>query len=120
MRINDGGNSGMYFRVTRESGWPTGYEAQVNCNFSDPQKCGSLYALAPVHVELITPGTWFTQHVTCRDTDEGTHVTIRINDVVVTDYVDVERRHASGHVAFQQHHDGSEVEYRNVEVRELR
>jgi hypothetical protein len=47
------------------------------------------------------------------------HITIRINDILVTEYVDAERKHASGHVALQQHHDGSVVSYRDVEVREL-
>jgi hypothetical protein len=57
------------------------------------------------------------QHVTCRDEREGVRVTIRVNGVLVTDYLDRERRHASGHVALQQHHDGSVVRYRDVEVR---
>ena len=119
VRINDGGNSGMYFRVTHGPGWPAGYEAQVNASYHDPQKSGSLYALAPVHVELVPPGVWFEQHITCRDTDAGTHVSIRVNGVLVAEFVDAERRHASGHVAFQQHHDGSVVEYRDVAVRDL-
>jgi hypothetical protein len=119
IRINAIGNSGMYFRVTYGPEWPAGYEAQVNSAYTDPVRTGSLYGLAPVLTGLIPPNTWFEQHVTCRDTDEGTHVTIRVNGVVVSDFVDTERRHASGHVAFQQHHDGSVVEYRNIEVREL-
>jgi hypothetical protein len=63
---------------------------------------------------------WFTQQVTCREEPEGTRITIRVNGVVVVDHLDRERKHASGHVAFQQHHDGSVVRYRDVEVRELR
>ena len=43
-------------------GWPSGYEAQVNCDSPDPQRTGSLYALAPVKVQLIPPRTWFEQH----------------------------------------------------------
>ncbi len=120
VRINDGGNSGMYFRVTYGEGWPAGYEAQVNSTFQDPVKSGSLYGLDNLGVVLIPPGTWFTQHITCRDVPEGTHITIAINGVRVVDFIDTERRHAAGHVALQQHHEGSVVDYRDLEVRVLR
>lgn len=119
VRINDGGNSGMYFRVAYGEGWPAGYEAQVNSSMSDPQKNGSIYSLAPVHVQLIPPGVWFEQHVICREVSGGTKITVRLNGVVVSDFVDGERRHARGHVALQQHHDGSVVEYKHIEVLDL-
>jgi hypothetical protein len=57
--------------------------------------------------------------VKCVDEPDGVHITIKVNDIVVTEYVDKERKFASGHVALQQHHDGSVVYYRDVEVREL-
>ena len=119
VRINDGGNSGMYVRAELGDGWPAGYEAQVNCSHGDPQKTGSLYGLAPVKAEMIPPDVWFEQRVTVRDTDAGTHVVVRLNGVIVADFVDAERRHARGHVALQQHHEGSVVMFRDVEVREL-
>jgi glucose/arabinose dehydrogenase len=119
-KINDGGNSGMYFRVAYGSGWPTGYEAQVNSTHTDKVKTGSLYRLSLIKAQLVPPDTWFTQHVVCRDEPEGVHVKIYLNGVLVNDYVDRERRHSEGHVAFQQHHDGSVVHYKDVEVRELR
>ena len=119
VKINAVGNSGMYFRTTFGGGWPPGYEAQINSTYQDPVKSGSLYNHAVVKTTLVNPGMWFKQHITCRDTPDGVHVVIRVNDVVVTDYVDTKRTHAMGHVAFQQHHDGSEVRYRDVQVREL-
>jgi hypothetical protein len=120
VKINDGGNSGMYFRTTFGPGWPAGYEAQVNSTHTDPVKTGSLYDLDKVLTRLVPPDTWFTQHVTCREEPEGTRITIRVNGVVVVDHLDRERRHERGHVAFQQHHEGSVVHYRDVEVRERR
>jgi len=118
-RINAGGNSGMYFRAAFGDGWPAGYEAQVNSTHSDPVKTGSLYGLSKILTQLVPEDTWFEQHVTCLDEPEGVHVTIRVNGVVVVDYVDAERKHAAGHVAFQQHHEGSIVNYKEVEVREI-
>ena len=121
VKISSGGNSGMYFRTALGDGWPAGYEAQVNSDYPpDPIKTGSLYGMAPVKTSIVPPNTWFEQHILCRDVDEGVRITIRLNGVEVVDYVDTERKHASGHFALQQHHVGSEVRYRNLEVRELR
>ena len=119
VRINSGGNSGMYFRTAFGPGWPAGYEAQVNSTHQDPVKTGSLYGLSKVLTRLVPHDTWFEQHITCRDTDEGVRVTIRVNGVVVVDHLDRERKHAAGHVALQQHHEGSIVHYKEIEVREL-
>jgi glucose/arabinose dehydrogenase len=120
LRISHEGNSGLYFRTLFGPGWPDGYEAQVNSDSPDPQKTGSLYALAPVTTSLVGPGTWFDYRVRCVDEAAGTHITIAVNGVVITDFVDAERRHALGHVALQQHNDGSTVECRRLEVREVR
>src|ERR1700754_5156988 len=43
VRLNHGGNSGMYFRAEFGEGWPKGYEAQVNNTHKDPVRTGSLY-----------------------------------------------------------------------------
>lgn len=118
VRINDGGNSGMYFRVAHGPGWPAGYEAQINSSHSDPVKTGSLYNLSLVKTELVPADTWFDYHVSCRDEAEGVHVVIRVNGVVVNDFIDRQRLHARGHVAFQQHHVGSVVRVKDIEVRE--
>lgn len=120
LRISGQGNSGLYFRAAFGPGWPSGYEAQVNSSSEDPQKTGSLYGLSPVTTSLVAPDTWFDYRVRCVDEEGGTHVTIAVNGVVITDFLDAERRHALGHVALQQHNDGSVVECRRLEVREAR
>lgn len=120
VKISDGGNSGMYVRAAFGPGWPLGYEAQVNASHEDVQRSGSLWGLAPVKVQLIPPDTWFEQRITCRDTAAGTRITIAVNGIVVSDFLDPLLRHASGHVALQQHNDGSVVHYRDIAVRDLR
>lgn len=117
VKISDGGNSGLYFRAQPNGGWPGGYEAQVNSTFPDPQKTGSLYNIARVETQLVPADTWFDYEVLCEDVEGGTHVVIRVNGVAITDVVD-ERRHGPGHVALQQHHEGSVVSYREVMIRE--
>ena len=118
LKISDGGNSGLYFRVGLADGWPPGYEAQINSSYADPQKTGALYGFSPRTVHLVGPDTWFDYRVSCRTTGAGTEVHIWVNDVLVNQFVDRKNTHTEGHVALQQHHEGSVVELRKLEVRE--
>jgi glucose/arabinose dehydrogenase len=118
IKISDGGNSGLYFRVARGPGWPVGYEAQINSSFADPQKSGSLYNFSPRKVQLVGPDTWFEYRVSCRTLEVGTQVRLWMNGVLVNDFVDIASTYASGHIALQQHHPGSVVELRRLDIRE--
>ena len=115
VRLNHSGNSGMYFRAALRKGWPKGYEAQVENTSPDPQRTGSLYNLHKVGEQLISDDTWWTQHIIAI----GNRIIIKVNDKIVTDYVDKNDTYTSGHLAFQQHNDGSVVEYRNVMAKRL-
>src|SRR5690606_5811132 len=53
VKLNKGGNSGMFFRTAFSDGWPKGYEAQVNNSHRDPKRTGSLYNLVDVKEQLI-------------------------------------------------------------------
>jgi hypothetical protein len=118
-KISDGGNSGFYFRTTFGPGWPDGYEAQINSTFSDPQKTGSLYAIVPNGTTLVPPDTWFDYRVRCVDEPGGVHITLTIDGVTFVDHVDAERKHLQGHIAIQQHHEGSVIEAKDLWIREL-
>jgi hypothetical protein len=118
-KISDGGNSGFYFRTTFGPGWPAGYEAQINSTFTDPQKTGSLYALVPNGTTIIPPDTWFDYLVRCVDEPGGVHITLTIDGVTFVDHVDAERKHLQGHIAIQQHHEGSVIEAKDLWIREL-
>jgi len=115
VKLNKGGNSGMYFRTAFGDGWPKGYEAQVNNSHTDPKRTGSLYYFVEVTEQLVEDDTWWTQHIIA----EGNHLIIRVNDKVVVDYVDKDETYTTGHVALQQHDPGSEVHYRGLMVRPL-
>ena len=39
--------------------------------------------------------------------------------MVITDHVDAERRHGAGHIAIQQHHQGSRIEAKEILIRTL-
>ena len=124
IKLNLSGNSGMYFHAQVGPGWPVGYEAQVENTSSDPQRTGSLYnnpernfnpAPVPVLEQHVQDDTWWTQHIIAI----GNRIIIKVNDKIVTDFIDVNRTLTSGHLAFQQHDPASKVEYRNVMVKPL-
>lgn len=119
-KISDKGNSGQYFRAAFGSGWPKGYEAQINSTFPDPQKTGSLYGFVKIKKQLVKPNTWFTQEVIAKDN----HIIIKVNGKKVVDFVDKDNTYKKGHFAFQQHPPArggppSVVYIRKVEVKEF-
>ncbi|HPQ14549.1 MAG TPA: DUF1080 domain-containing protein [Bryobacteraceae bacterium] len=116
VKINHGGNSGMYFRAQFGRGWPKGYEAQVNSSHTDWKRTGSLYNFVNVKEQLVPDDTWFTQHIIVK----GNHIIIKVNDKVVVDYVDEKNTYQKGYLALQQHNKGSVVHYRNLMMRHLR
>jgi len=120
-KISDKGNSGQYFRTAFGPGFPKGYEAQINSNFPDQQKTGSLYNFVLVRKMLVPPDTWFTQEVIAK----GNHIVIKVNGVTTVDYTDLENTFTKGHFALQQHppaKDGPEsvLHVRKIEVKELK
>ncbi|GIU73468.1 MAG: glycosyl hydrolase [Bryobacteraceae bacterium] len=114
-KVMDGSNSGMYFRAAFEPGWPKGYEAQVNATHKDPVKTGSLYNFHKNFVSPTRPGEWGTQHIIVR----GNHIVIKVNDQVITDYVDEKNTYTKGWLALQGHDPQSTTYYRNLYYRRL-
>lgn len=51
---------------------------------------------------------------------EGNRIIIKVNDKVAVDFVDEKNSFTKGHFAFQQHHLGSIVEIKNVQVKEIK
>lgn len=124
--INEGGNSGMYFRTKFGPGFPDGYEAQINSTHRDPVKTGSLYPSKfkftaeqrkkmIVNDKLHQPDEWFVYEVIAK----GPHVIIKVNGKETVNMEEGSKTFTKGHFAFQQHHEGSVVRIRKVEVKEL-
>ena len=64
LKINDHGNSGVYFRCpTADGDFSKGYEAQVDSTHSDPIRTGSLYTFIHIYEQLVPPDTWFTYEI---------------------------------------------------------
>ncbi len=115
VRLNHGGNSGMYFRAKFMPGWPHGYEAQVNNTHADWKRTGSLYNFVDIKEQLIPDDTWWEQHVIA----DGNHIMIEVNGKTVVDYVDQKNTYTKGYLALQQHNKGSVVEFKDLMFRPL-
>jgi hypothetical protein len=124
LKINDRGNSGLYFRTTRKPGFSDGYEAQVDSTHTDPIRTGSLYGFCHVYKRLVEPDTWFTYDIEVRDDvwrgREMTRIKITVDGNELYEYLDFDKTYKSGHFAFQQHDPGSKVSIRKVEVLPLK
>ena len=125
-RINDVGNSGVYFRAPFGPSWPANdprfpisYEAQIYTKPGGQIYTGSLYAgpdnVVTVNVRPVLPLEWFTLEVIAR----GNHVVVKVNDMITADYSDMKRLYSGGHVALQQNGAETIVEFRKIEINEL-
>jgi hypothetical protein len=124
-RINDGGNSGVFFRTpfgpASPQGYPLGgYEAQINSTHRDTRKTGSLFmnGSAPAVNRPDTPvkpGEWFTLEVKA----DGPHIVLTVNGETTADYVDAAPHARVGQVALQVLDAATVAQFRKVEIKEL-
>ncbi|MCG6156912.1 3-keto-disaccharide hydrolase [Rubinisphaera margarita] len=123
IKINDGGNSGMYFRTKPEPGFTDGYEAQIDSTHKDPIRTGSIYGMCHVYEQHVKPDTWFDYEIEVRDDvwrgREMTRIKITVDGNELYEYLDFDKTFGAGHFAFQQHDPGSIVQIRKVEVMPL-
>jgi hypothetical protein len=139
-RLEKGGNSGIFFRVTDEGeqAWHSGPEFQIldNAVHRDGKNpltsAGSNYAVNPPVRDVTKPiGEWNSVRLIVR----GTHVEHWMNDVKLLEYefyspdwearvkaskfgkIPIYGRAASGRIALQDH--GDPVWYRNVKIKPL-
>jgi hypothetical protein len=123
VKINDKGNSGLYFRSTANPGFADGYECQINATHADPIRTGSIYQWVHVFDAANKPDEWYTQEIEVRDLDwRGqvvTSILVRVDGKILFQFLDHTREFKTGHFAFQQHDPGSKVCIRKVEVMPL-
>lgn len=123
IKINDGGNSGMYFRTTRQPDFTSGYEAQIASTHTDRIRTGSLYGICHVYEQLVKPDTWFLYEVVVQsDVWRGREVTkihVKVDGNELYEFLDFDNLFFDGHFAFQQHDPGSKVSIRKIEVLEI-
>jgi len=121
-KINQGGNSGIYFHIEyHDDGWFfDGHEVQVNNTHVDPVKTGSLWAVVKLYESNAKDDEWFPMHVTVK----GQNIVVQMNGKVVVDYTEPKgaegpRRLGKGYIALQAHDPGSKVHFRNIMIKKL-
>jgi len=129
VKTKPGANSGLYIHTKfQDTGWPdAGYEIQVNNTHKDPKKTAGLYAVKDNFEAPAKDDEWFTISIKV----EGKHIVTKVNDKVITDWTEPEgwvppekmpgRKLSSsgGTIAIQGHDPGSEVHYKNIEIKPL-
>ena len=123
VKINDGGNSGMYFRTPRKPSFRDGYEAQIDSTHRDPIRTGSLYGMCHIYKQLVKPDTWFTYEIEVRDDvwrkRELTRIKVTIDGNELYEFMDFNKTFKEGYFGFQHHDPDSIVHIRKVEVMKL-
>ena len=114
-RLNAKGDSGIVLRAALETGTPKGYEVQLCNSGDDAQKTGSLYNYQKVTESKIADDQWSKQTVAVI----GNRILIQVNGKLLVDYPDKESTYNEGHIAFQQHGQASQVNYKNVRIKPL-
>jgi formylglycine-generating enzyme required for sulfatase activity len=121
-RVEEGANSGVYFRApfrSFRSAQPDAIEAAIDTIPGSSVRTGSLIAadqrrLVAFTRPIVRPGEWFSMEVIA----EGNHIVIKVNGVTTADYVDSERLESAGHLALQQASPGRLVQFRKIEIKE--
>jgi hypothetical protein len=136
VKVNDKGNSGIFFRSAIRPGVPKGFEAQVNATHGDRVKSGSLYPNPEFGMDKFKsencvmdqaghgPDEFFTEEVIC----EGPRIRILVNGKQTADWTDPgdhpKRKEADGsfrkgHFAVQAHDPGSVMTFKTIEYKPL-
>jgi len=122
VKINKGGNSGIYLHIAHHpDGWFfDGHEVQINSSHVDPVRTGSLWGVVKLYETPVKDNEWFTMHILVKDQN----IVVKVNDKIVVDYTepkgaDGPRKLSEGYIALQQHDPGSKVQFRNIKVKRL-
>ena len=119
-KINEWGNSGIYFRVGKpiiiDDDAARPYEAQITNVRGQAWKTGSLYGLSAAGNEAaVGPDTWFTYEIIAtRD-----RIRLLVNGKETASRESQPDRRAKGYIALQHLDAGTRVQFRKIEIKEL-
>lgn len=111
-------NGGVYFRTVPQpdnpDSWPLGYEAQLDHHDVRPLNyTGCIYDFAPAYEggPISEDGVWFDYRIIA----VGDQIRTYVNGTLMAD-AELDE-FSEGHVAFQTHHPGNRIEFRDVRWR---
>ena len=115
-------NSGLFFHTAfSEAASPSqGYEVQINSSPKETRKTGSLFGVRGIYVDFVPDGQW----ADLRMKVAGQRIQVRINNVLLADYVEPDnaprsrkdRVLSSGTFALQAHDPETKAAYRDIQV----
>lgn len=96
---------------------PRGYNSEAQKENDPLRSTGAIYNIsAPTRTDVAKgPWQWNTLVIEAI----GNRIRVTLNDVLVNDYTDPKPRSLRGHIALQNHHDGSKVQFRNIRIKEV-
>jgi hypothetical protein len=96
---------------------PRGYNAEKNIENDPIRSTGAIYNLqAPSRLDVARgPWQWNTYVIEA----VGNRIKVTLNNVLVNDFIDPNPRSLRGHIGLQNHHFGSKVQFRNIQIRTL-
>ncbi|MBR8744024.1 family 16 glycoside hydrolase [Nocardiopsis sp. MG754419] len=121
-------NSGVHIGVPDPQGDPAernrGFEVQIDATDEDELTTGAIYGFQGADIEardeaLNPPGEWNSYEIVVEDL----RVEVYLNGVLINDFdsegADPDRDLSSGRIGLQNHHTGSDVWFRDVQVSDL-
>ncbi|HEU4994910.1 MAG TPA: family 16 glycoside hydrolase [Gemmatimonadaceae bacterium] len=103
-----------------------GYEIQIDDRGFNPESgqygdarhmTGAIYGIAAaVHLASKPVGEWNTFDIEAR----GQEISVRLNGTLVSQLTGDGSRPSRGHIGLQNHHPGSRVQFRNIQIEPLR
>ena len=96
---------------------PRGYNSEKNLENDPVRSTGAIYNIqAPTRTD-VAQGPWQWNKMVIEAI--GKRIKVTINGVLVNDYTDPNPRSLRGHIALQNHHDGSKVQFRNIGIQSI-
>ncbi|WP_257169624.1 family 16 glycoside hydrolase [Bradyrhizobium sp. SRS-191] len=94
---------------------PRGYNSETNMENDPLRSTGAIYNInAPIRTD-VAKGPWQWNKFVIEAV--GNRIRVTLNDVLVNDFTDPKSRSLRGHLALQNHHDGSKVQFRNIRIK---
>src|SRR5579883_2749478 len=123
------GNSGVSIRDTSRAQYAVmqpveykktpskiGYEIQINNKYPDPHPSGSLYGIMDAPKEAQREDDWNTMEIQSRKDK----ITVKLNGKVVAEHAGDPERSKTGPIGLQLHDQFSIIQFRNIQIRELK
>jgi serine/threonine protein kinase/Leucine-rich repeat (LRR) protein len=120
-RINDRGNSGIWFRRPGTEYQPDFYEAEINSTGASGSRTGTLAHAGPDNADKAdkapppAPNEWFTMEVIAIDKE----LIVKVNGRETAHWVDPAWTYKKGAFELQQLDENTIVQFRKIEIKEL-